>query len=27
MRGLAPLAALFYVAAISERAWLFYRAR
>jgi len=27
VRGLAPLLALFYVAAISERAWLFYRAR
>jgi phosphatidylglycerophosphate synthase len=26
-RALAPLIALFYVAAISERAWLFYRAR
>ena len=25
VRGLAPLVALFYVAAISERAWLFYR--
>lgn len=27
VRGLAPLVALFYVAAISERAWLFYRSR
>ena len=27
VRGLAPLIALFYVAAISERAWLFYRSR
>ena len=27
VRGLAPLIALFYVAAISERAWLFYRGR
>ena len=27
VRGLAPLVALFYVAAISERAWLFYRLR
>ena len=27
VRGLAPLVALFYVAAISERAWLFYRDR
>jgi phosphatidylglycerophosphate synthase len=27
MRSLAPLIALFYVAAISERAWLFYRSR
>jgi phosphatidylglycerophosphate synthase len=27
VRGLAPLIALFYVAAISERAWLFYLAR
>jgi len=26
-RDLAPLIALFYLAAISERAWLFYRAR
>jgi len=25
LHGLAPLVALFYVAAISERAWLFYR--
>jgi cardiolipin synthase len=27
VRDLAPLIAMFYVAAISERAWLFYRAR
>ena len=27
VRELAPLIALFYVAAISERAWLFYRSR
>jgi phosphatidylglycerophosphate synthase len=27
VRDLAPLIALFYIAAISERAWLFYRAR
>jgi phosphatidylglycerophosphate synthase len=27
VRDLAPLIALFYVAAISERAWLFYRSR
>jgi hypothetical protein len=27
VRGLAPLVALFYVAAISQRAWLFHRAR
>ncbi|HZC44912.1 MAG TPA: CDP-alcohol phosphatidyltransferase family protein [Candidatus Acidoferrum sp.] len=27
VRDLAPLIALFYVAAISERAWLFYRTR
>ena len=27
VRGLAPLIALFYVAAISERAWLYYRPR
>jgi hypothetical protein len=27
VRPLAPLIALFYVAAISERAWLFYRSR
>jgi phosphatidylglycerophosphate synthase len=27
VRGLAPLIAIFYVAAISERAWLFYRGR
>ncbi len=27
VRGLAPLVALFYIAAISERAWLFYRLR
>jgi len=27
VRGLAPLIALFYVAAISERAWLFYHGR
>jgi len=27
VRGLAPLVALFYLAAISERAWLFYRGR
>jgi phosphatidylglycerophosphate synthase len=27
VRGLAPLIALFYVAAISERAWLLYRSR
>ena len=27
IRDLAPLIALFYVAAISERAWLFYRSR
>jgi len=27
VRGLAPLVALFYIAAISERAWLFYRSR
>ena len=27
VRGLAPLIALFYLAAISERAWLFYRSR
>jgi phosphatidylglycerophosphate synthase len=27
VRDLAPLVALFYVAAISERAWLFYRSR
>ena len=27
VRALAPLLALFYVAAISERAWLFYRSR
>jgi hypothetical protein len=27
VRVLAPLIALFYVAAISERAWLYYRAR
>lgn len=27
VRGLAPIVALFYVAAISERAWLFYRLR
>ncbi len=27
VRGLAPLIALFYVAAIAERAWLFYRSR
>ncbi len=26
VRDLAPLLALFYIAAISERAWLFYRA-
>ena len=26
-RGAAPMLALFYVAAISERAWLYYRAR
>ena len=27
VRALAPLIALFYIAAISERAWLFYRSR
>jgi phosphatidylglycerophosphate synthase len=27
VRGLAPLIAMFYTAAISERAWLYYRAR
>ncbi len=27
LRGLAPVVALLYVAAISERAWLFYRSR
>jgi phosphatidylglycerophosphate synthase len=27
VRGVAPVIALFYVAAISERAWLFYRSR
>jgi phosphatidylglycerophosphate synthase len=27
VRALAPLIAMFYVAAISERAWLYYRAR
>ena len=27
VRGLAPMVALFYLAAISERAWLFYRSR
>jgi phosphatidylglycerophosphate synthase len=27
VRGLAPLIALFYVAAISERVWLYYRSR
>ena len=27
VRGLSPLIALFYVAAISERAWLYYRTR
>jgi len=27
LRALAPLFALFYIAAISERAWLFYRSR
>jgi phosphatidylglycerophosphate synthase len=27
VRDLAPLIALFYISAISERAWLFYRAR
>jgi len=27
VRDLAPLLALFYIAAITERAWLFYRAR
>jgi hypothetical protein len=27
VRALAPLIAMFYVAAISERAWLFYRSR
>jgi phosphatidylglycerophosphate synthase len=27
VRDLAPLLALFYIAAISERAWLFYRSR
>jgi len=27
VRNLAPLIALFYFAAISERAWLFYRSR
>jgi hypothetical protein len=27
VRDLAPLIAMFYVAAISERAWLFYRSR
>jgi phosphatidylglycerophosphate synthase len=27
VRGLAPLIALFYLAAIAERAWLFYRPR
>jgi len=27
VRGLAPLVALFYIAAISERAWLLYRLR
>jgi phosphatidylglycerophosphate synthase len=27
VRGIAPLIAIFYIAAISERAWLFYRSR
>ncbi len=27
VRVVAPLIAMFYVAAISERAWLYYRAR
>jgi hypothetical protein len=27
VRGLAPLVARFYLAAISERVWLFYRSR
>ena len=27
VRALAPLIALFYISAIAERAWLFYRAR
>jgi hypothetical protein len=27
VRDLAPLLALFYISAISQRAWLFYRAR